>query len=71
MNTATQTIELKRGHNAGGQQPGYFARRDVWDWLFAVLVLAGTASADLRISAPFRQLCEANAHTLEHVAPQV
>lgn len=30
-----------------------------------------TASADLRISAPFRQLCEANAHTLEHVAPQV
>ena len=41
MNTATQTIELKRGQRAGANalQPGYFARRDVWDWLFAVLVL--------------------------------
>lgn len=51
MNTATQTIELKRGHNAGGQQPGYFARRDVWDWLFAVLVLAGAAWAFTRYGA--------------------
>ena len=37
----------------------------------AALAFWRTASADLRISAPFRQLCEANAHTLEHVAPQV
>ena len=40
MNTATQTIDLKKSSHGGGLQPGYFARRDVWDWLFAVLVLA-------------------------------
>lgn len=53
MNTATQTIELKRGQRAGANalQPGYFARRDVWDWLFAVLVLAGTAWAFMRYDA--------------------
>jgi cytochrome c-type biogenesis protein CcsB len=45
MNTATQTIELKRGQNGGALQPSYFARRDVWDWLFAALVLAGAAWA--------------------------
>ncbi|MCU0924652.1 MAG: c-type cytochrome biogenesis protein CcsB [Hydrogenophaga sp.] len=51
MNTATQTIELKRDHNPGGGQPGYFARRDVWDWLFAALVLAGTAWAFVQYDA--------------------
>jgi cytochrome c-type biogenesis protein CcsB len=51
MNTATQTIELKRGHNGGALEPGYFARRDVWDWLFAALVLAGAAWAFLRYDA--------------------
>ncbi len=43
--TATQTIELKKGAHGEGLQPGYFARRDVWDWIFAVLVLAGGAVA--------------------------
>lgn len=43
--TATQTIELKKGDQGAGLQPGYFARRDVWDWLFAVLVVAGGAVA--------------------------
>ncbi len=49
MNTATQTIELKRGQADGASlQPGYFARRNVWDWLFAALLLAGTAWAFMR-----------------------
>jgi cytochrome c-type biogenesis protein CcsB len=43
MNTATQTFELKRSQNGPGLEPGYFARRNVWDWLFAVLVIAGAA----------------------------
>ena len=46
--TATQTIELKKGDQATGLQPGYFARRDVRDWIFAVLVLAGGAVAFLQ-----------------------
>jgi len=41
MNTVTQTIELKRGQGGSGLEPGYFSRRNVWDWLFAALVLAG------------------------------
>lgn len=45
MNTATQTIELKKDGSAQGLQPGYFARRDVWDWLFAALMVAGAAWA--------------------------
>ncbi len=45
MNTATQTIDLKKTSQGGGLQPGYFARRDVWDWLFAALVLAAGAIA--------------------------
>lgn len=45
MNTATQTIDLKKSSHGGGLQPGYFARRDVWDWLFAALVLAAGAVA--------------------------
>ncbi|MBA4266983.1 MAG: c-type cytochrome biogenesis protein CcsB, partial [Comamonadaceae bacterium] len=46
--TATQTIELKKGDQGTGLQPGYFARRDVWDWMFAVLVVAGGAVAFLQ-----------------------
>ncbi len=45
MNTATRTIDLKRSSDGQGMQPGYFARRNVWDWLFAALVLAGSAWA--------------------------
>jgi hypothetical protein len=45
MNTATQTIELKKDGSAQGLQPGYFARRDRWDWLFAALMVAGAAWA--------------------------
>lgn len=45
MNTATQTIDLKKSSHGGGLQPGYFARRDLWDWLFAALVLAAGAVA--------------------------
>lgn len=45
MNTATRTIDLKRGHQGLEVQPGYFARRDIWDWLFALLVVAGAAWA--------------------------
>jgi cytochrome c-type biogenesis protein CcsB len=53
MNTATatttQTIELK--NNGSDHQPGYFTRRDVWDWLFAALVVAGAAAAFARYGA--------------------
>lgn len=45
MNTATQTIELKRGQSSERLSPGYFASRNVWDWLFAALVIAGAATA--------------------------
>ena len=45
MNTATQTIELKKDGTAQGVQPGYLARRDLWDWLFAALVTAGAVWA--------------------------
>jgi len=43
MNTATasQTIELKKDKGGGGLQPGYFARRDRWDWLFAAVMVLG------------------------------
>ena len=51
MNTATQTIELKRGRDGGALQAGYFARRDVWDWLFAALVIAGAAWAFVQYDA--------------------
>jgi len=50
MNTTTQTIELKRSQNGSGQEPGYFVRRNVWDWLFAVLVVAGAAWSFMRYS---------------------
>lgn len=45
MNTATRTIDLKRGQEGLEVQPGYFARRDRWDWLFALFVAAGTVWA--------------------------
>lgn len=53
MNTvaATQTIELKKGHHGQGLEPGYFARRKVWDWLFAVFVIAGAVLAFIRYNA--------------------
>ncbi len=53
MNTvaATQTIELKKGHHGQGLEPGYFARRNVWDWLFAVFVIAGAVLAFMRYNA--------------------
>ena len=44
--TATRTIELK--NNGSGQQPGYFSRRDTWDWVFAALVVTGAALAFAR-----------------------
>ncbi|MFW5332748.1 c-type cytochrome biogenesis protein CcsB [Hydrogenophaga sp. ZJX-1] len=50
MNTATQTFELKRGQNGSGLEPGYFSRRNVWDWLFAVLVIAGAVWSFVRYS---------------------
>ncbi|MDO9291322.1 MAG: cytochrome c biogenesis protein, partial [Hydrogenophaga sp.] len=50
MNTATQTFELKRGQNGSSLEPGYFARRNVWDWLFAVLVIAGAVWSFMRYS---------------------
>ncbi len=45
MNTATQTIDLKKGQGeaAASLAPGYFARRNVWDWLYALLVVTGGA----------------------------
>jgi cytochrome c-type biogenesis protein CcsB len=48
MNTATanRTIELK--NNGSGAQPGYFARRDIWDWLFAAVLILGAAWAFLQ-----------------------
>jgi cytochrome c-type biogenesis protein CcsB len=45
MNTATQTFELKKGQNGPGLEAGYLARRNIWDWLFAVLVVAGAVVA--------------------------
>jgi cytochrome c-type biogenesis protein CcsB len=52
MNTAaatSRTIELK--NNGSNHQPGYFARRDRWDWVFAALVAAGAALAFVRYGA--------------------
>ena len=41
MNTATHTVDLKKGDvSIELSSPGYWARRNVWDWLFAVLVVA-------------------------------
>lgn len=38
--TATQTIELKRERNSQDPQ-GYWARRNVMDWVFALLIVVG------------------------------
>lgn len=46
--TASQTIELKKTRAGADAAPGYFARRDRWDWLFAALVLAGAVWAFMR-----------------------
>ena len=51
MNTATQTIELKRGQGGEALEGSYFARRNVWDWLFAALVMLGATWAFIRYSA--------------------
>ncbi len=45
MNAATQTVDLKKDIGATGQTSGYLARRTWWDWLFALLVVAGGAYA--------------------------
>lgn len=44
MNVATQTIELNKRHG-GAQGGGYFARRDLWDWAYALLVTVGAVYA--------------------------
>jgi cytochrome c-type biogenesis protein CcsB len=51
MNTAAanRTIELK--NNGSGQTPGYFARRNRWDWLFAALLVVGAFWAFTRYNA--------------------
>ncbi len=46
--TVTRTVDLKKGDNGASLQPGYFARRDAWDWLFAVLLVAGAIWAFLQ-----------------------
>jgi cytochrome c-type biogenesis protein CcsB len=51
MNTATQTFELKNNRQGAGLGPGYLARRTVWDWLFAALVIGGAAWAFTRYDA--------------------
>ena len=43
MNAATQTIDLKKSGGSASASPGYFARRNLWDWLYALLVLVGGA----------------------------
>ncbi|UJW81412.1 c-type cytochrome biogenesis protein CcsB [Hydrogenophaga sp. SL48] len=50
MNTATQTFELKPGGKSAGLEAGYFARRNVWDWLFAALLISGALWAFSRYS---------------------
>ncbi|NIC42453.1 c-type cytochrome biogenesis protein CcsB [Aquabacterium sp. A08] len=40
MNAATHTVDLKRSAGGAGLRPGYFARRNLWDWLYAALVVA-------------------------------
>jgi cytochrome c-type biogenesis protein CcsB len=48
--TVTRTVDLKKGGDGAGLQPGYFARRDVWDWLFALFLVAGAAWAFVQYS---------------------
>jgi cytochrome c-type biogenesis protein CcsB len=43
--TATRTVDLKKSGEGAALQAGYFARRDIWDWLFAAFLVAGAAWA--------------------------
>ena len=51
MNTSTSTLPLPPGGGAVTLNPGYFARRNGLDWLFALLVVLGGAFAFWRYSA--------------------
>ena len=51
MNTATQTIELKKARAGRGEGPGLWAQRSAWDWVFALLVVLGTGYAFATYSA--------------------
>ena len=48
MTTQTTTLQNSGGHDAFILQEGYFVRRNVLDWLFAALVLAGGVFAFVR-----------------------
>jgi cytochrome c-type biogenesis protein CcsB len=48
MNGATQSFELKRNPGGSGLEGGYLARRNIWDGLFALLVVAGASWAYTR-----------------------
>jgi len=50
MNAATQTAQ-PQGAATLTLTPGYFARRNRWDWLFALLVVASGVFALMRYSA--------------------
>ena len=50
MNTSTSTLPLPPGGRAVTLNPGYFARRNGLDWLFALLVVLGGAFAFWRYS---------------------
>lgn len=52
MNVSTSTLPLPPGGGAVTLSPGYFARRNGLDWLFALLVVLGGAFAFWRYS-PF------------------
>jgi cytochrome c-type biogenesis protein CcsB len=45
MTSSNETIELKRQSSGGEIAPGYWARRDAWDWVFAALVAFGAVWA--------------------------
>lgn len=48
MTTQTTTLQNSGGQDAFILQEGYFVRRNVLDWLFAALVLAGGVFAFMR-----------------------
>ena len=48
MTTQTTTLQSSGGHNAFILHEGYFVRRNLLDWLFAALVLAGGVFAFVR-----------------------
>jgi len=45
MTTRTENIDLNKADGLAARQPGYFARRNLWDWVFAALVAGGGAYA--------------------------